>query len=191
MLNLFTPFFRRFKAAGAPALGRTPLRDAASGRSVSHTGLLLKKQLWIWPIIAVILLAGIGYGVHAAIERTMQASLQSQLTTLLNVQRTMLETWLQIQESNAQSLANDPQVRDVAAQLVATTESAGDSVHGKDSETKLPSSPNPTVLQNQLTQELAAGMSAHHFIRYILVDRELRVLAASNPEFLGRLMPEY
>jgi len=191
MLNWFTPFFRRPRLASPTAEARVAFGDRSAGRVVSRTRLLLKKQLWIWPIIAVILLAGIGYGVHAAIERTMQASLQSQLTTLLNVQRTMLETWLQIQESNAQSLANDPQVRDVAAQLVATTESARGSVHGKDSETKLPSSPNPTVLQNQLTQELAAGMAAHHFIRYILVDRELRVLAASNPEFLGRLMPEY
>src|SRR4051794_21124541 len=148
MLNLFTPFFRRFKAAGAPALGRTPLRDAASGRSVSHTGLLLKKQLWIWPIIAVVLLAGIGYGVNAAIERTMKASLQSQLATLLNVQRSMLETWLQIQESNAQSLANDSQVRDLAAQLVSAAQPAADSA-----------APSLSSLQTQITQELAAGMS--------------------------------
>ncbi len=30
------------------------------GRTVSRTGLFLKKQLWIWPIIAVIVLSLIG-----------------------------------------------------------------------------------------------------------------------------------
>ena len=75
--------------------------NSSAVRAVSRTGLLLKKQLWIWPIIAVVLLAGVGYGIHVAIEQTMRSSLRSQLETLLNVQRSMLETWLQIQESNA------------------------------------------------------------------------------------------
>ena len=57
------------------------------GRSISRTGLILKKQLWIWPIIAVVLLAVIGYGIRAAIERTMKASLQSELDTLLSIER--------------------------------------------------------------------------------------------------------
>src|SRR5689334_9319736 len=80
MRNWFIPFVRRLRPVVPTtetntAIGHTP------GRSLSRTRLLLKKQLWVWPIIAVILLAGVGYGVHAAIERTMKASLQSQLAT--------------------------------------------------------------------------------------------------------------
>ena len=132
MLTWFTPFFRRTRPAAAQ--GCMTYGDDSAGRSVSRTGLLLKKQLWIWPIIAVILLAGVGYGINGAIERTMKASLKSQLTTLLNVQRSMVETWLHIQESNAQSLANDPQVRDLAAQLIAAAEPAAASARGKTAE---------------------------------------------------------
>src|SRR5437763_262161 len=191
MLNWFTPFFRRATPVRAAAKGRITSENKRAGRSASRTGLLLKKQLWIWPIIAVVLLAVIGYGVNVAIERTMKASLQSQLATLLNVQRSMLETWLQIQESNAQSLANDSQVRELAAQLVVAEQPAAGSGRENTLETALPSLPNLSFLQTQITQELAAGMSAHNFIRYVVVDKELRILAATSPEFIGRTIPEY
>lgn len=189
MLTLFTPFFRRTKSANAQ--GCMTYGDASAGRSVSRTGLLLKKQLWIWPIIAVILLAGIGNGINTAIQRTMKTSLQSQLTTLLNVQRSMVETWLHIQESNAESLANDPQVRDLAGQLIAATQPASPLARSKASDPASPSPPSLSTLQAQLTQELTAGMSAHNFIRYILIDKEQRILAGSSPELLGRVIPEY
>jgi serine/threonine protein kinase len=187
MVNWFTPFFRRSRPATAQ--GCMTYGDESASRS--HTGLLLKKQLWIWPIIAVIVLAGVGNGINAAIERTMKTSLQSQLSTLLNVQRSMVETWLHSQESNAESLANDPQVRDVAAQLIAAKQPSAAFARGKMSETAPPSPPNVSALQAQLTQELAAGMSAHSFIRYILVDQEQRILAGSSPELLNRIIPEY
>jgi hypothetical protein len=191
MLNWFTPFFRRPRPDRQAAGNRIAFGDTPAGRAASRTGLVLKKQLWIWPILAVLLLAGIGYSIHIAIERTMKASLQSQLATFLHVQRSMVETWLQIQESNAQSLANDSQVRELTAQLVASPQPAAHTTHGKALETVPPSPLNLHLLQGQLTQELAAGMLAHNFIRYILVDKELKVLAATNPDFLGRRIPEY
>src|SRR5437763_10915655 len=96
--------------------------NTSVGRTVTRTRLFLKKQLWIWPIIAVVLLAVIGFGIRMAIERTMKASLGSQLQTLLSVERSMIETWLKVQESNAESLANDQQIRELAAQLLDATQ---------------------------------------------------------------------
>src|SRR5215218_1942014 len=131
MLNCFTPFFRRLNSASAKIEARPRFGNSSAVRAVSRTGLLLKKQLWVWPIIAVVLLAGVGYGIHIAIEQTMRSSLQSQLETLLNVERSMLETWLQIQESNAQSLANDAQVRELTAKLMAAAQPVADSARRK------------------------------------------------------------
>src|SRR5262245_8725904 len=95
------------RAAPAAAAAQAHLTFGAPsvGRSISRTGLILKKQLWIWPIIAVVLLALIGYGIRAAIERTMKESLRSELSTLLSVEQSMVETWLKVQEANAESLA--------------------------------------------------------------------------------------
>ena len=96
--------------------------QSSAGRSMSRAGLFLKKQLWIWPIIAVVLLAAIGYGLRLAIERTMKASLKSELQTLLSVERSMLETWLKVQEANAESLAHDQQIRTAAIELLAASQ---------------------------------------------------------------------
>ena len=122
----------------------------------------------------------IAFIVGAAIERTMCASLSSELQTLVTVQRSMLETWLKIQESNAQSLANDPQVREIAAQIV----SAGSTT------SEIPAADRPS-LQARLSQELAAGMSAHHFVCYLLADKEQRIIAANTPQLLDQQVPQY
>src|SRR5947208_13405489 len=121
MFNWLRRLFRTSRS-GSPAQAHITFGATSVGRSISRTGLLLKKQLWIWPIIAVVLLAVIGFGIRIAIERTMKASLSSQLQTLLNVECSMVETWLKVQESNAESLANGQHIRDLAGQLLAATQ---------------------------------------------------------------------
>jgi serine/threonine protein kinase len=156
------------------------------GRTISRTGLLLKKQLWIWPIIAVVLLAAVGYGMRVAIERTMQGSLHSQLETLLTIERSMLETWLKVQESNAQSLANDQQIREVAAQLLAASQPAIDTGDGPVESSQPPSL---AALNARLGQELGPGIQAHQFVSYFLADKQFRILASSNVELLSQTIP--
>jgi hypothetical protein len=151
--------------------------------------LLLKKQLWIWPIIAVVLLAAVGYGIRVAIERTMRANLQSQLQTLLNVERSMLETWLKVQESNVESLANDQQVRTTAAEILR---SAGPATNSISQAPDASSAPATTAdLHAELAQELSPGMSAHSFVSYTLADKQQRIVSASNSELIGQTLPEY
>src|SRR3954469_17039475 len=117
LTQLFRPARRAADLQAHMTFGQTSV-----GRSISRAGLILKKQLWIWPIIAVVLLAVIGFGIRIAIERTMKASLSSQLQTLLNVECSMVETWLKVQESNAESLANGQHIRELASQLLAATQ---------------------------------------------------------------------
>ena len=92
------------------------------GRTFSRTGLFLKKQIWIWPIIAVVLLTVIGLVVRNAIETTMKESLRSQVATMLDVESAMMETWFNIQKSNAESLANSLEVRQLAYKLFEPAE---------------------------------------------------------------------
>ncbi len=161
------------------------------GRSLSRTRLLLKKQLWIWPIIAVVLLAAVGYGIRSAIERTMKESLQSQLQTTLNIERSMLETWLKVQESNAESLANDKHVRDVAAEILAEAHTIVGTEASQAGELQQAVRAPLSALHARLSQELSAGMSAHGFGRFILADKQQRIVAATSPELIGQTIPEY
>ncbi|HKB41448.1 MAG TPA: serine/threonine protein kinase [Gemmataceae bacterium] len=183
MFGWLKSLFRRSETT--TGRGQVTIHGASAGRATTRSWLLSKKRLWIWPIIAVVLLTAVGFVVGVAIERTMNDNLRSELETVVTIQRSMLATWLNIQESNAQSLANDPQVRQVAAQILPTAGSAATSVHTDNFATTLPS------LQARFTQELTAGMSAHHFVRYILADQQQRIVAATSPELLGQTIPQY
>jgi eukaryotic-like serine/threonine-protein kinase len=163
------------------------------GRTVSRTRLFLKKQLWVWPIIAVVLLAAVGFGIRVAIERTMKASLSSQLQTLLSVERSMVETWLKIQESNAESLANDQQIRELAAQLLTATQPPiqGGGATPSDSAPGSGGQMNLASVNARFGQELGPGMSSHEFVSYFLANKQQKIIASSNPELMGQSVPQY
>jgi serine/threonine protein kinase len=181
------------RARPTTAAGQAHLTFGATsvGRSISRTGLLLKKQLWIWPIIAVVLLAGIGYMIRLAIERTMRASLQSELQTLLNVERSMIETWLKVQETNAESLANDQQIRSAATEIVAASRQLAEDAAAAEAPPQPATRPALSALQARLAQELGPGMSSHQFVSFFLADKERKIVASSNSELLGQTVPQY
>lgn len=162
------------------------------GRSISRTGLFLKKQLWIWPIIAVVVLAAIGYIVKSAIERTMKASLQSELQTLLSVERSMLETWLKVQEANAESLANDQQIRAAVAEILAASQPSLP-VEAADTAPAAATSPRTLTapMHVRLAQELGPGMTSHQFVSFLVTDKQRQIVSSSNIELIGKTIPEY
>jgi eukaryotic-like serine/threonine-protein kinase len=190
MISWFNRLLGRNPSDASAGQGHITFGATSVGRTFSRTGLILKKQLWIWPIIAVVLLAIIGYGIRSAIERTMKASLQSELQTLLDIERSMLETWLKIQESNAQSLANDQQVRETAAQIITASQPALPAT-GDAEPVETAAQSTPIVLHARLAQELSPGMTAHNFSRYILADKQQRIVSATSPELIGQNIPEY
>lgn len=143
-------------------------------RSISRTGMFLKKQLWIWPVIAVVVLAIVGYAVRAAVESTMKANLATELQTLLAVDVAALETWLDQQLSIVGAEAQDADVRKTVLELTdEETQPAGPA---------LVQSP----LHKQLRRELSPTLLTHDFAGYLLFDQSQRVVSASNDELIGR-----
>ncbi len=156
------------------------------GQTVSRAGVFLKKQLWIWPIIAVILLSIIGFGVRTAISATIEHNLSSQMQTLLDVETAMLQTWFEVQESNAQSAANSLRVRELAYQLLDPPKlNNADAVAGPAAAMEAASTSMSEVHSN-LRHELSPIMSSHQYIGYILADKDRRICSATSPELLNR-----
>ncbi len=148
------------------------------GRTISRTGVFLKKQLWIWPILAVVLLTALGLGVRHAIETTMENGLRSELQTLLDVETAMLETWFHAQRSNAESLANGVDLRHLVYQLLENSEATG--------QTPAKDQKSVVELRAQLDKTLAPALSAHDYIRYLIVDKSKRIIAATSRELIGQ-----
>jgi eukaryotic-like serine/threonine-protein kinase len=152
------------------------------GRTVTRTGVFLKRQIWIWPIVATVLLAVLAFGVRRAIESTMKSNLRSQLQTLLSVESAMLESWARVQTSNATTLANDPQVREGVYQLLAQSEPG-----------QAPADAKTAVgAQQQVRKRLAPSLSSQGYVGYLVADKTRRIIASSYEDLVGRSdVPEY
>jgi eukaryotic-like serine/threonine-protein kinase len=183
MWNPLITFFARSRPGRDHVQGHMTFGQTAVGRTLSRTALLFKKQLWIWPIAAVALLALIGYLVGNSIHDTMEGSLRSQMQTLLSVERTMLEKWLAVQESSVKSLADQRNVRRLVAGLTGAPEQAPARTDGQG-----PAADKPLTTAEQiarLSAELEPGMSAHHFVGYVLIDKRMQVIASDEPALIG------
>ncbi len=149
----------------------------SAGRTISRTTSYIKKQIWIWPIIALLLLTVIGLSVRSAIDSTMKENLRSQLQTLLDVEKAMLVTWLNTQSSNAEMLANNRQIRDYTIQLLGKPSPQGDDLTD---ETPLDD------IHQQLSKDLAPAMSTHDYVGYFVVDKNKKIISASNSRLVGQ-----
>jgi serine/threonine protein kinase len=156
--------------------------------TISRTRLLLKRQIWIWPIVAIVVLGAVGWGLGRLIHDTMEDNLRSELTTLLTVERAMLEKWLEVQESTAQTLADQGENRRAITELLAAEEGqAGGAGPGNGGAV----APAAAALRAQLTKSLEPAMSAHGFVGFVVADRQRRIIACDSAGLIGETPAEY
>jgi len=183
-LNLFRKS-RQIRRPSTVPQAHMSFAHSSAARTIMRTGTILKQQAWLWPIIAVVVLAIVGVGVSSAIRTTMKSSFQSQLQTLLNVEVSMLETWLKTQAAGAETQANSRSIRDTIEKLIA----AGDDKPGSGADATAAGS--VAQLSTQLGKELGVGMVSHDFVGFFVTDRKQKILAASETELVGRTVTEY
>ena len=80
-----------------------------------------KRFLFGAPLLAAGLLSVVGWWSHDAVRRTVETKLIGELGTVLDANVTALEIWVSNQERLAGLLANDPEVRQLASELVAAS----------------------------------------------------------------------
>ena len=138
--------------------------------------MFLKRQIWIWPIIAVVLLSLIGFFVRRSIETTMREGLESQLQTIVDLEASMLETWSHVQESNAESLANNVDIRQTIYPLLECPSLA----------TRVGRPMQLSALRAKLDKSLGPAMTAHRYAGYIVADKKKRIVASGRAEMIGQ-----
>ena len=113
-------FHRTLRDKQRSSLNETRMTWAKTSvrHSIQSTRLFLKKNLWAWPIVAVLVLSVVGFSIRSAIESTMRSSVLSQLQTLLDVEVAMLQSWLKVQQSNAEAVANSNETQNFVKQLL-------------------------------------------------------------------------
>jgi hypothetical protein len=87
-------------------------------RSVVATNLFLRKRLWIWPVVAVVLLAVFGWWVRSLVEDGTKQKMAADLQTILDADVAALRIWLCFEEARTQAIAADSHVRGLVKELV-------------------------------------------------------------------------
>ena len=151
---------------------------------MSRASLFMRKQLWVWPIVAVLLLSVIGFTVQRAIETTMKENLSSQLQTLLNTEVAMLDTWIRVQMSNVESAANNQDFREAISGLLQEADS--------NSEVRETDEGAFAEISRQVRRELGPLMMSHDYEGFFICDRSKRIQWASFEDLKGRQdIPEF
>ena len=167
-------FFRRSDTTnGSHPQAHMTWASRSFSHSMRQTRLFLRRQLWIWPIIAVLLLSIIGFGVQRAIESTMKSNMASQLQTLLDAEMAMMTAWCETQESNATSLANSIKVRELSYQLLDDEPSDTDVTKVDD-------------LHRELQKVLSPALMSLNYVGYFLTDREGKIVTSSHANLVGQ-----
>jgi hypothetical protein len=140
-------------------------------RSISWTGQVLKRQLWLWPILALISMVVLGWWVFSTVENQLKSQLAEQLRTLRDAQVATLSYWFRNQENIAQETAEIPEVASAVAALLQLK-------------------PEPEILRQSPAQtklaELCKGVVENHgYTGFIVRDLEGFVRGANRPELLG------
>ena len=152
------------------------------GRTVTHAGGVLKKNLWLWPVIAIAILSVIGFTANHAIESTIKESLQSQLQTLLNAESEMLVKWFEVQAANAETVANDVEVRHLINSMLDTNADSQSS----------DASTSRSKANEELKAALSPLMSSQGYIGFFVVDIHFEIIASSYVVMIGQKeIPEY
>jgi hypothetical protein len=165
------------KSAAGPGSER---RSRFIGRATAllATGRFLRRQLWIWPILAALLLGGARWYVNAEVEGAMRRQRIDALTTILDADVTAVRVWLVEQAIDAELIARDPKLEPPVQELL----DAGDRKAGVTS--ALLSSKAGAEIRSRLSDKLKlVGYSG-----YFIVSPAGIVLAADQDAPIGKLL---
>ncbi len=154
-------------------LSHIALNRSISG--ISSAATMMRKHIWIWPIVACILLAVLGWGINRAIESTMKEQLAGELTTILNADVAALRLWLRTQEAGVQAIVQSPAVFTAIDAVLKSAQAAPQGSSGN---------PSPEALR--LEAALAPWLEANDYEGYDIIHTDRTILASSHPELIGK-----
>ena len=147
-------------------------------RSISLGSLVLRKQLWVWPILAALLLGIVGRWIAWSVETAMRERRVAELTTVLDADVAALRVWMTEQAIDAEFMAGDERLLPAVNELLqAATEKA-------DAERALVFSPGQTALRSQL----APRLSRFGYVGFVLISPDGIILAADQDAPVGKTL---
>ena len=157
----------------------TGLSTSRFARAIARAPLVLSRHLWVWPLLGALLLGVTGFWVRQRVEGTTRAELGSELTTLLNADVAALRLWFSEQEADARSFAADVRIREAILELQGLPRQSNAEI------AELAGSDAAQTLHRYLQPLL----DAQHYLDYVVVGKDHRILASPRRYLVGRPAP--
>ncbi|MBL9139975.1 MAG: serine/threonine protein kinase [Verrucomicrobiales bacterium] len=132
------------------------------------------QRFWIVLLAITAVVGSVGWWADREVRGALQHKLRTELETVLGANATALEIWMQAQERLAAGIAEDPQVRRAALEILQTQ--GLETMEGREL-ARLPA-------QSLLDQALGARLKTAGYMVANLVSTQLQTVADSGP---GRL----
>ncbi len=151
-----------------------------SSSYLSRTQGFLRTQLWVWPLVAAVVLAFVAVTLRLKVEGALKQQIASNLQVILNANAEALRAWSVTMKSDAQSLAEEARVRELVTALLQIKIEPGQSA-----QIQLLSSQEPAALRT----ELDPWLDRQGFGGFVLVDTNYMIRAAQHDEIIGMASP--
>ena len=146
---------------------------------LSRTQGVLRRHVWLWPLLAAIILAFVGVWVRGRMEGAMKAQLAGTLKSILAANAEALRAWQETVKSQAEVAAEDEQLSELVNNLVQRAAKQGVS---------------PAVLLNAselpaIRAHLKPTLDRYGFTGFVVLDANMNVLAAGRDQLVGLNSP--
>ncbi len=115
--------------SGQWEISRVAKRSSGSSsvlsRALRSTRLFFRKQLWVWPIVAGLILAVVGWHVHGVMAKSARKTVASKLETILKAEVEALKIWFKGEERYVEALAADDDIQGPVLSLLDVASKEG------------------------------------------------------------------
>ena len=150
---------------------RIGLMSAAGSTVLSRA----RARARIYPVVALLILAGVGYWGSTTLESSLRVQMTEKLKTILNADVTALRIWIEVQKGDAEIAAQDPRLIELAQQLIALSKR-------KETTPEILAHSEPQAEVRTLLQPL---LETRGYVGFGITDERGRIVAATSDDSLG------
>ena len=139
----------------------------------------LKTQLWVWPLVAALVLGIIGVWLRVKMEGATKQQIADMLQTILNANTEALHSWSGAMKADAENLADDDRVGEFIAGLIQQSKSS------TQVQAALLTAPQLSALRACLKPVI----ERRGFSGFVVLDTNFLVLASGHDQLVGMQSP--
>jgi eukaryotic-like serine/threonine-protein kinase len=154
-------------------------RATGTASALMRTRGFLRTQLWIWPLVAALVLAFIGLWLRVQMEGAAKQQIADTLQTILNANAEALRAWSVTMKTDAENLAEDSRVRELVTGLLQQAQAGGQV------QAALLTAPQLAALRIRLQPAL----DRHSFDGFVVLNTNFLIVASERDQVVGLQTP--